>query len=178
MRLTPRLLLISLVTLLLPWAGCQYLREVESALREGQEARLAANATSVAGALSAADNISWPDPARFSKTRTQAIDIYAHNLDRVPVMDGYAEDWGLPPEYLASVGSNGWSVDFLAGLTDSSVYMFLRINTDDSVTHSGPTDVVRLRLTDHRGEGSDLIFSTPAPGFLTPTRPDGRVERR
>jgi dedicated sortase system histidine kinase len=177
-RLTPRLLLISLVTLLLPWAGCQYLREVETALREGQAAALAANATSVAGALSTADSISWPDAARFSPARTPATDVYAYRLDRTPVMDGYAEDWGLPPEYFETLQATGWRVEFLAGLREGSVYLFLRVTVDPPANRPGLSDVIRLHLTDDHGQGVDLIFSTPAPGFLTPTRPDGRPERR
>ena len=170
MRLTPRLLLISLVTLLLPWAGCQYLREVETALREGQAAALAANATSVAGALSTADSISWPDAARFSPARTPATDVYAYRLDRTPVMDGYAEDWGLPPEYFETLQATGWRVEFLAGLREGSVYLFLRVTVDPPANRPGLSDVIRLHLTDDHGQGVDLIFSTPAPGFLTPTQ--------
>ena len=178
MRLTPRLLLISLVTLLLPWAGCQYLREVETALREGQAAALAANSASVAGALSTADSISWPGSARFSPARTPAADVYAYRLDRTPVMDGYAEDWGLPPEYFETLQAAGWTVEFLTGLRDGSVYLFLRVTVDPPATRPGLSDVVRLRLIDDHDQGVDLIFSTSAPGFLTPTRPDGRAERR
>jgi two-component system, OmpR family, sensor histidine kinase ChvG len=37
MRLAGQLLAVSAVTLLLPWAGCQYAREIESALRDGEE---------------------------------------------------------------------------------------------------------------------------------------------
>ena len=43
MRLAPRLLLVSLVTLGLPWAGCQYLQDVERALRDGQADTLRVN---------------------------------------------------------------------------------------------------------------------------------------
>ena len=40
MNLRRQLLLVSLLTLILPWAGCQFVRETESALREGQQQML------------------------------------------------------------------------------------------------------------------------------------------
>ena len=37
MNLRKQLLLVSLLTLILPWAGCEFIRETESALRQGQQ---------------------------------------------------------------------------------------------------------------------------------------------
>ena len=51
MKLPGRLLGVSLVFLVLPWAGCQYLREVESALRDGQARSLLATAGMAADVL-------------------------------------------------------------------------------------------------------------------------------
>ena len=51
MKLAPRLLLVASVTLLLPWAGCDYIRNVESALRDRQAEALGATADLLAAAL-------------------------------------------------------------------------------------------------------------------------------
>ena len=51
MRLRNQLLLLALVVLVLPWAGWQFVRELEARLREGQAAALADSAGVVAGAL-------------------------------------------------------------------------------------------------------------------------------
>ena len=48
MTLRRQLLLVSLLTLILPWAGCQFIRETESALREGQQNMLAGTAQAIA----------------------------------------------------------------------------------------------------------------------------------
>ena len=40
MGLRTQLLLVSLTTLLLPWAGCHYVQEMEQALRENQSQSL------------------------------------------------------------------------------------------------------------------------------------------
>ena len=52
MNLRRQLLLVSLLTLVLPWAGCQFIRETESALREGQQDMLAGTARAIADSLS------------------------------------------------------------------------------------------------------------------------------
>ena len=50
MTLRRQLLLVCLLTLVLPWAGCQFIRETESALREGQQQMLAGTAQAIADA--------------------------------------------------------------------------------------------------------------------------------
>ena len=46
-----QLILVSLLLLSLPWAGCQFIREMEGALRQGQEQGLQATAEAVAAVL-------------------------------------------------------------------------------------------------------------------------------
>ena len=52
MNLRRQILLVSLLTLILPWAGCQFIRETESALREGQQQMLGGTAKAIADSLS------------------------------------------------------------------------------------------------------------------------------
>ena len=47
-RLRTKLLLLALTTLALPWAGCQYAREMETVLRESEQQSLLAVATTIA----------------------------------------------------------------------------------------------------------------------------------
>jgi signal transduction histidine kinase len=51
MTLRLKLLLLGLLTLVLPWAGCRYAREMESALREGEQNSLQAVAQTIAASL-------------------------------------------------------------------------------------------------------------------------------
>ena len=48
MNLKRQLLLVSLLTLVLPWAGYQFIYETESALRAGQQQMLAGTASAFA----------------------------------------------------------------------------------------------------------------------------------
>ena len=64
MNLRRQLLLVSLLTLILPWGGCQFIRETESALREGQQQMLAGTAQAIADSLSQFPyEFLKPDPA-------------------------------------------------------------------------------------------------------------------
>jgi two-component system, OmpR family, sensor histidine kinase ChvG len=51
MSLRLKLLLLGLLTLVLPWAGCRYAREMESALRDGEQNSLQAVAQTIAASL-------------------------------------------------------------------------------------------------------------------------------
>ena len=51
MSLRLKLLLLGLATLVLPWAGCRYAREMESALREGEQNSLQAVSQTIAASL-------------------------------------------------------------------------------------------------------------------------------
>ena len=51
MSLRRQLLLVSLLLLSLPWAGCQFIREMEGALRQGQEKSLQATAQAIAAVV-------------------------------------------------------------------------------------------------------------------------------
>ena len=51
MNLRRQLLLVSLLTLMLPWAGCEFIRETEIALREGQQQMVGDVARAIAGSM-------------------------------------------------------------------------------------------------------------------------------
>ena len=70
MRLRRQLLLVSLLGLSLPWAGCQYIREMEDALRQGQSIALLASAQAVANRIS-------NEPALLEELQQPAAQVYA-----------------------------------------------------------------------------------------------------
>ena len=51
MSLRLKLLLLGLATLILPWEGCRYARQMEAALREGERTSLQAVAQTIASSL-------------------------------------------------------------------------------------------------------------------------------
>ncbi|MFC6980907.1 hypothetical protein [Microbulbifer taiwanensis] len=67
MKLRRQLLIVSLVALALPWAGCQYLRQVDNALAQGQMQALEATASAVAARLASAPQLIAPDSERLGR---------------------------------------------------------------------------------------------------------------
>ncbi|MFS1524583.1 ATP-binding protein [Microbulbifer sp. 2304DJ12-6] len=91
MKLRRQLLLVSLVALALPWAGCQYLRQVDAALAQGQLQALEATAAAVAARLASAPQLIAPDPLRHA--RPPGAQLYLNPLPQAPTVDGYGDEW-------------------------------------------------------------------------------------
>ncbi len=52
MKLHTQLIFLSMLTLALPWAGCEYIREMENTLRDGQAQSLLSTTKTIAQSLS------------------------------------------------------------------------------------------------------------------------------
>ena len=92
MNLKRQLLLVSLLTLVLPWAGYQFIHETESALRVGQQQMLSGTAQAIADALAR-----YPEEFPRGPRADEAVadQLYGHPLGNRPELDGYFDDWGL-----------------------------------------------------------------------------------
>jgi two-component system, OmpR family, sensor histidine kinase ChvG len=175
MNLRRQLLLVSLLTLVLPWAGCQFVRETESALREGQQQMLAGTAQAIADSLA-------QFPAEFAPRDRGATrnagpasetgdEIYGHPLATAPLVDGYLDDWGLAPQSLVDLP--GASASLGVGVHRQSVYLYVDVH-DSNVVYSVPgsdrarsADSIELVTLDEDAS-SPLIyrFAPEAPGNL------------
>src|SRR6266853_1918593 len=62
MSLRLKLLLLGLATLVLPWGGCQYAREMEAALREGEQNSLQAVSQTIAASLQGRTDLLYREP--------------------------------------------------------------------------------------------------------------------
>ena len=175
MRLRRQLALVSLLTLSLPWAGCQYLREIESSLRQGQMQSLEATAQAVAAYVQSNTELvdllahtSWYDFA--------SEQLYVHELARDIIVDGYDDDWrGLPiaARQFSTVGGTHRLSVLLGrkrGNTKSSLYLFLKV-VDPRVVMFNPAehplvngDHVRLSLQEDGGKKTEYVIRSGAPG--------------
>jgi two-component system, OmpR family, sensor histidine kinase ChvG len=152
MRLAGQLLAVSAVTLLLPWAGCQYAREVESALRDGEQQAIVSSVRLLAAALGAATAGLPVEPGRWGASRGRGLDLYVHPLGSVPTLDGFVEDWGTTAGQLEQARG----LEFLAGRRGAFVYVF--------VVAPGTRPPAALRL---RGRQAELEFPLEAPGTVS-----------
>jgi dedicated sortase system histidine kinase len=173
-----QLLIVGLSTLVLPWAGCQYARELEVALRGSQEQALSASAVTIANALSA-------EPQRVFRQGSDAQpfdpargDLYVFPLGRQPLLDGYRDDWdigrdSLPVPNSSLTGAGTPRSRIQAGATERYLYLYLEV--DDAHFEPEPGDILkgresfdRVDLLLQRPDGTldAFFFATSAPGLI------------
>ncbi len=161
MSLRIQLLGLGLLTLALPWAGYQYVQELEGALRSGLEQSLLASADTMAAALGDQE-LGILD----ANSSAAAYTIYAHPLSGQPLLDGFRDDWDTPEAGSVPVGSGGrlW-----AGLQDRMLYLFLSFSDSSIVYQRRPGETPygdRVVLITGADTPRWLMFHTGAPGAL------------
>ncbi|HKE43544.1 MAG TPA: ATP-binding protein [Steroidobacteraceae bacterium] len=182
MPLRYQLLLLSLLTLLLPWAGCRYAREMESTLRDGQEQALLATGSTLANLLASKPDLFGDATSAGTPLDVQAGDLYAHQLTTPALLDGFADDWGLGPDGYSHLVAPGATlkVDYAAAVNEANLYLMLVVSdatpsleqsNDPAAAPQSRGDHVWLAF-DTPGGGSELyLLATPAPGLLSARRP-------
>ncbi|MEM1154479.1 MAG: hypothetical protein AAGI44_10070, partial [Pseudomonadota bacterium] len=176
LNLRRQLLLVSLLLLTLPWAGCQFIREMESALRLGQEQSLQATAEAVAAVLGQQEELLYPTPARRITPADATGSIYAYPADRIIIVDGYADGWEdvVATQLKNPSGSAPLSVAYQAATRNETLYLMLSVIDDDVVFHnpgvSREPNGDRLVLRTWRdGSRQEYVISTAAPGRVRAT---------
>jgi two-component system sensor histidine kinase ChvG len=166
-----QLLIVALSTLVLPWAGWHYARELEAALRGSQEQALLASAGTIANALSAQPQRVFRN-ADLRAFDARGGDLYVHPLVNQPLLDGYREDWGIPWDPAALPTVNGYHARLQAGSTER--YLYLYVEVDDPHFDPEPNDVqpgqehfdrVDVWLRHDDGTTINYFFATTAPGL-------------
>ncbi len=179
MRLRTQLLLVSLLTLALPWAGWRYTLAVERAQRADREAVLAENAALVERILSARLE-RLPDPLLETRGRDPRHELHAVDLTRPLLVDGFDDDWrdpdGTPPRRLADPADPGFALAFRAALGGQFFYLYVEVE-DPDVRYRDPlrgddvpNDQLVLIFDAPDGERAYVQVATAAPGPLTPQR--------
>ena len=173
MSIRLQLLIVALTTLVLPWAGCQYARELETALRDSQEKSLLASAGTIANALSAQPQRVFHDPDDTAVFAANDGDLYVYPLKNQPLLDGYREDWDIGTAATALPTKTGYGARVQAGSTDRYLYLYLEV--DDTHFDAEPSDVhperdrfdrVDLTLQQPDGTQEFYFFGTGAPGLI------------
>ncbi len=169
MKLKPQLFIVSLLTLSLPWAGCQYVREVEAALRRGQEQSLAATAQAIAAVLSTKPRLLYPYAERLTTRPSAQRQLYFEHTQQVFSIDGYADEWqDISSNSLAMPGDGALQVGYQAAFTQQNLYLYFRVR-DRQITYHNPA-LTALgngdRLVLYSGNGNHYVLSTSAPGSL------------
>jgi dedicated sortase system histidine kinase len=168
-----QLLLVSLLLLSLPWAGCQFVREMEGALRHGQEQSLQATAQAVAAILGQREELLYPDPERRLTPVDERPLLYAHPLDAPLIVDGYGDGWeDIPAARLQSETSSApFAVSYRAATRKGVLYLLLQVQDEQVIFHnpglSAEPNGDRLVLRTWRdGRRQEYVLATSAPGRI------------
>jgi signal transduction histidine kinase len=178
MNLRKQLLLVSLLTLILPWAGCQFIRETESALREGQQQMLAGTAQAISDSLS-----QFPDEFLASRDNLKSAQdqLYGHPLLSPPLIDGYFDEWTIPEGSAVSLRGADGAIRYVIGTYRPHLYMHLDVRDtslifdlgQDAIFPRSYSDHVALVSVDEAGVRTIFRFRAEAPGEIIGIRETG-----
>ena len=169
-------MLVSLLTLILPWAGCQFIRETESALREGQQQMLGGTAQAIADSLS-----QFPDELLSDTIDSVSGRIYAHPLQTAPLLDGYADEWTIPDGAMATLRGADGAIRYAVGAYPQYWYVYVDVrdssvifaNSQEADERNRYSDQVSLISVDASGERTVFRFQAEAPGRIIASRQAG-----
>jgi two-component system, OmpR family, sensor histidine kinase ChvG len=171
-----QLLAIALTTLVLPWAGCQYARELESTLRVSQERSLQAIADTMANALSAQSRRVFSDIDGEQPFDSNQGDLFVFPLHVQPLLDGYREDWDIAAEP-TPLRAAGLDARVQAGFTERFLFLYLdvvesKFTPEPSNARPGEDIFDRVDIAWQRPEGSldTIFFATSAQGLIEAQR--------
>jgi dedicated sortase system histidine kinase len=183
-RLRTKLLLLALTTLALPWAGCQYAREMETVLRESEQQSLLAVATTIAGSLKGRQELLFRADSLPALEGSNARDIIPVVLSGAPLLDGRADEWDANSRSLVRVaGPGNDGLRLLAATHERWLYLALLVRDDQLVFDAselnpldpaGMGDRIWLAFDDKRGGQQRLFFSSTGPGAVRARRIETR----
>lgn len=178
MNLKRQLLLVSLLALMLPWAGCEFIRETESALRAGQQEMLAGTARALATSMA---RYAEEFPARVAEA-VAGEQIFLHTLGKRPRIDGYIDDWLLDPAALKIIRGSDGQIRMAAGTHDRMVYLYVDVSdrelvyatAETMVLDDGPRYADRVTLVSSSPPYLEerIVFAAEAPGAIVSYRQD------
>ena len=202
MSLRLKLLLLGLMTLVLPWGGCRYARQMEEALRGGEQNSLEAVARTIAASLQgrtdllyreskdhqpppAADPQTPPDSSDDHPTAVQPqpspYDLQPIRLNSSPFLDGYSDEWPRTPGVWRYFTQDKHRFGILTGVYERMLYVLLDVEDDhwvfdapggNPLDSSMEGDRVWVGVLDPTGAERQYFFSAPGPGTVRARRID------
>jgi dedicated sortase system histidine kinase len=178
MTLKRQLLLVSLLALMLPWAGCEFIRETESALRSGQQQMLAGTARALANSMAGYAE-DYPDRLVSGLPSEQ---LFLQSLGTEPRVDGYFDDWLLHATSLKTVRGTEGPIQMAIGSDGGMVYIYVDVRdrnviyatADTAILDDGPLFADRITLISSSPPylEEQFVFAAEAPGPIVSYRQD------
>ena len=189
MSLRLKLLLLSLLTLMLPWAGYKYAQEMEIALRQAESESLTAMAKTIAASLQGRDELLYRAPTGDELPKPERYDLVPIPLSGEPFIDGYVDEWPDAPGAWKYFNHGNDRLGILTGVRDRMFYALLDVR-DDKLVFDAPNgtpldpasfgDRVWIGFEDMTGSERQVFLATTGPGDVharrIETREYGRQE--
>jgi len=131
--LRSKLMLLSIAVLIIPYIGFDYLRQMETYLRETLEASLVDSTYAVAGALN-------DKPKLFeSSFNENKNSLYVHQLNNPVELDGYTDDWlsyiDWSETYSPELATDADNFKLIISKDDDYFYVLMQVK-DDALVYS------------------------------------------
>jgi len=166
MSLRAKLLLLSLLTLVLPWAGWQYAEQMESSLRQGQEQALLTTAEVLGRVVASQPEDLYRVPEFRHQFDVEQGDMFAPLLSSQPLLDGFPDEWPAPSRDVPGFGPD----KPISRLGVLGRFMYLYVEVDDS-------DIHYAKPADTDDSASDRIVPRDADRVVFLTRDEYDRER-
>jgi dedicated sortase system histidine kinase len=171
--LRAKLLLLSLLTLVLPWAGWRYAAQMEETLRRGQEAALLTTADVMSRVVASQPELLYR--SRELREQFDAVrgDLFAPLTPGEPLLDGFPDEWPQPSRPVPGFDHAGSAVAnaplVRVGVHGRSMHMYVEVTTArvrfESPAHeSGRYDRLIILTRDEFGRERAWSISALAPG--------------
>jgi two-component system sensor histidine kinase ChvG len=184
-----KLLFFSSFLLVIPYMSYQYVWQLETYLRIGQEQTLVGTARAVATALHERPAL-FDNQSAFVTNITPGTDLYAHRIQYPIKLDGKLSDWQDYQDNMITYGAknlveqsavysqNSLSFKHMVGQYDTFLYAMFEVS-DDTVLYRPSNslrvdrnDYLQVALTNAAGEFERYIISPYKAGWVNAYRLD------
>ncbi len=173
-----KLLLVSAAVLIIPYMGFDYLRQMESYLRDTLESSLVDTAYAVAGGL----NNDYSLFNSYSSAKDNGL--FIHELNHTVQLDGYTAEWIAYLDWSNTYQSETSEDSFklIASTDDNYYYVLIQVN-DNVLRYTSPEnkngidgDHLVMVFTDKQYQLDRYYFVPTGPGSLLPFRYEQRFD--
>jgi two-component system, OmpR family, sensor histidine kinase ChvG len=179
MSLRLKLLLLGLATLVLPWDGIRYAREMEAALRQSEQHELQAVSETMAASLEGRMDLLYRNPGEPAPANTGPDDLTPLVLTSPPYIDGYPDDWPRDPSAWRYYGAGAHHFGVLTGVDDRMLYVLLEVRDPHLVFDApGANPLDSSALGDRVWIGYEDAQGVQQQVFLALTGPGPIIARR
>ena len=176
MSLRLKLLLVSLLTLVLPWAGWRYAQQMETTLRQGQEVALLTTADVLSRVVANEPELLYRVRDLATNFDASEGDLFAPLLPTTPLIDGFADEWPAPAKHVPGFSEvEGINPNIRLGVHGRTMHVYVEVRTSDIVYETPPqgessrisaSDRFILLMRDEFGLERAWSLSAVAPGPL------------